>query len=454
MEKFDRFYFEGFEFDRLTLKAKFFYSFDKKVDFEEEIDFSCDFLNIRKDFDENIFENMLFSLSLAVGVSYYKAYPTKELIVESGFLSDDDKLFWQKFYRNGLGEFLYTNNLNPEGLFNFVSNSEKIYKKIDFQTSEKSLLPLGGGKDSIVSAEILRKNSLEFTPIIFGKSDQIKENCLKVMGEKAILIKRYMSQTLFNMLDNGYYNGHVPITGIISFVLFATAYLYDYKYIILSNEKSANTGNTNIGDLEVNHQYSKSLEFEQDLANYVTKNLTSTIKYFSLLRGMYEIKIAEIFSKIGKKYFGFFSSCNNNFRIKKKVSIKSGIWCNSCPKCAFVYSILRPFITDKENLAIFGKELYEDKNLEQIFRELLGISGIKPFECVGEEEEMIYAMDLHLKNLKNKMENIPFILQIFEKEVKNKYDNANFEDIKEKLFKIYNDETLIPEKFSKIITNN
>jgi UDP-N-acetyl-alpha-D-muramoyl-L-alanyl-L-glutamate epimerase len=49
-------------------------------------------------------------------------------------------------------------------------------------------------------------------------------------------------------------------------------------------------------------------------------------------------------------------------------------WCNSCPKCAFVYSILRPFLSKEETLQIFSRELYEDKSLETLFRELLGIS--------------------------------------------------------------------------------
>lgn len=451
MQKFDRFYFEWFEFDEISLKASFFYSFDKKIKFTEEIDFSCGHLNVRNDFLSDIFENLLFSLSLAIWVSYYKAYPTKELVLESGILSGEDIVFWQKFYRNWLWEFLYTNNLSPDWLFNFVNASKKVYKKIDFTSSEKSLLPLGWWKDSIVSAELLNKNNLEFTPIIFGKTDRIKENCLKVMWKDAILIKRKLSENLFKLNEEGYYNWHVPITWMIAFVLYTVAYLYDYKYIILSNEKSANVGNTKIWDLEVNHQYSKSLEFEQDLSKYVDRNLSTNLKYFSLLRWMYEIKIAKTFSELWKRYFGVFSSCNNNFRIKKEVTIKTWIWCNQCPKCAFVYAILRPFISYEETQAIFWKELYDDKNLEKTFRELLWISWIKPFECVWEEDEVIYAMNLHFEKLKKEDKNIPFILQIFEKEVKNKYDENTLKNLSEKLFKVYNEETIIPEKFRKII---
>ncbi len=449
MQKFEKFYFDWFEFDTDSLKAKFFYKFDDIEKFTEEIDFSSDFLSVRPDFDETILNNFLFSLSIALWISYYKLYPTKELVIKSWFLSDDDIVFWQKFYINWLWEFLYKNNLSPNWLFNFINAKEKTYKKIDFNESENILLPIWWWKDSIVSAELLLKNNFDFTPIVFWKIDIIKENCLNIMWKDAILIKRKLDENLFRLNELGYYNWHVPITWIISFALLTTAYLYDYKYIILSNEKSANSGNTKIWDLEINHQYSKSLEFEQDLSNYVNRNLSSKLTYFSLLRWMYEINIAEIFSKFWKEYFWVFSSCNSNFKILDNwLSVHNSFWCNSCPKCAFVYAILRPFISDLEVLQIFGKELYEDKTLENLFLELLWIQWHKPFECVGEAEEVIYAMNKSLNNFKKEWKIIPYILSIFEKEVKSKYDEQFFINLEQKLFKVYNDESLIPEKFS------
>ncbi len=452
MQKFEKFYFDWFKFDKDSLKAKFFYNFDDTEKFTEEIDFSSDFFGVRNDFDENILNNFLFSLSLALWISYYKLYPTKELVVKSGFLNKGDIIFWQKFYRNWLGEFLYKNQLSPDWLLNFVNDSDKKYKKIDFKSSDNILLPIWWWKDSIVSTELLLKNNLDFTPIVFWKIDIIKENCLKVMWKDAILVKRKLDENLFRLNNLWYYNWHVPITWIISFVLLTTAYLYDYKYITLSNEKSANSGNTKIWDLEVNHQYSKSLEFEQDLADYIDRNLSSKLTYFSLLWWMYEVKIAEIFSKIWKKYFGVFSSCNSNFRILDKwLFVHNSFWCNSCPKCAFVYAILRPFISDLEVLQIFGKELYEDKSLVNLFLELLWIQWIKPFECVWEAEEVIYAMNKALNNLKKDWKNIPYILTIFENEVKNKYNEEFFVNLEQKLFKIYNEESLIPDKFRNLV---
>lgn len=451
MQKFDKFYFEKFEFDDKTFKAKFYYSFDYKQYFVEEIDFRTVLLKSRKKLDKKVLDNFLFPLSIALWISYYKLFPTKELVVKSWFLSEDDKAFWVKFYRNWLGEFLYKNNISFEGLFNFTNDSDKYYPIIDFKTSDDILLPIWWGKDSIVSAELLLKNKYDFTPIVFWKIDQIKENCLKLMKKDTLLVKRKIDENLFRLNDEWYYNWHVPITWIISFVLLVTAYLYNFKYIILSNEKSANNWNTSIWDLEVNHQYSKSLEFEKDLKSYIERNLSTKIKYFSLLRGMYEIKIAKIFAKIWKEYFSIFSSCNSNFRINWIQ--KHTLWCNSCPKCAFVYAILRPYLSDAETLQIFWKELYEDNTLENLFLELLWLQWIKPFECVWEASEVAYAMYKTINNFNKTNKEIPYILNIFTQKVLSKYNDNFFKKEKKELFKVNNEKTLIPKHFIKIFEN-
>ena len=82
-------------------------------------------------------------------------------------------------------------------------------------------------------------------------------------------MQRMMDPKLFDMNQQGYYNGHVPISGVIAFVLVTAAYLYDYTYIIMSNEKSANEGNTVLDGIEINHQRSKSYEFESDFNEYI-----------------------------------------------------------------------------------------------------------------------------------------------------------------------------------------
>ncbi|MDD5770597.1 MAG: hypothetical protein PHE25_06510 [Candidatus Gracilibacteria bacterium] len=433
MKEFNKFYFEGFSFDNENLIAKFNYSFDKELFFEEKIDFSSKDFLLRKDLDLEIINNILFHIHIALGISYYKFFPTKDLVLETGVLDDFQTDFWKKFYINGLGEFFYKNNLNPNLFVNFIYENKKFFQKKEFEVSQKYLVPVGGGKDSIVSIELLKKMGKNMDLVTFAVNDNILyENTAKNSGLKRLFIKREMPKNILEVISLGYYNGHVPITGMIAFVLELASYLYDYKYIILSNELSANFGNTIFFGVSINHQWSKSLDFEKDFGEYVEKYISKKVKYFSILRPFYELRIAEVFSKVAKKYFNSFSSCNTNFKIfnKKENKINNNYWCNSCPKCAFVYSILRPFLTKEETLEIFKKELYEDKSLEKLFRELLGISGIKPFECVGTNEEVILSMKMILDKWKGKL---PYILEIFKNEVYNKMTKSDFEKLKQKI---------------------
>ncbi len=458
MQKFNKFYFKSFEFDIEKLEAKFHYCFDNETFFEEKINFPLNF-KTRENLDINIINNMLFHVHIALWISYYKLYPTNDLVLESGCLDETQISFWKKFYTNWLGEFFYTNKISLKWLFNFVNNTDKKYSIIPPLTRrrsgggksrEKSLVALGWWKDSIVSMELLEKSGCEYDLVVFWKSDGLKENVAKKAEKEILLITRQLSDKLFELNKNWYYNGHVPITWIIAFILELTSYIYDYKYIVLSNERSANFGNTNWQWLEINHQYSKSLEFEKDFEKYVEKHISQDIKYFSLLRWMYETKIAELFSELWKKYFEVFSSCNWNFKILSNYNNTKHqkIWCNDCPKCAFVFTILRPHLTKKEVLDIFWEDLFEKKSLELIFRELLWISWIKPFECVWEIEEVIYSMYKSLDFYES--EKNPFILEIFKKEVLEKQKPEDIKKIENKLVTIYNDD-IIPEKIKQII---
>lgn len=165
----------------------------------------------------------------------------------------------------------------------------------------------------------------------------------------------------------------------------------------------------------INHQYSKSSEFETDFQQYVAAYMSDT-RYFSLLRDLYEIKIAKLFSEM-KAYFPVFSSCNNNFKVIEHNKTTADRWCLRCPKCAFVFSILHPFITTEDTQVIFGRDIYSDKSLLPLFQELLGYSGHKPFECVGTNEEVVFAMYLSTERYKDEGLSLPFILSFFEKNI-------------------------------------
>jgi hypothetical protein len=248
------------------------------------------------------------------------------------------------------------------------------------------LVPVGGGKDSVVSLEVLKDEQIT-TYSVNGNNTTINviEKCSNKHGDYAA--KRRLDPRLLELNAAGYLNGHIPFSAVVAFSTVIAAYLSGNQYIVLSNETSANE--TTVRDSFVNHQYSKSFEFEKDFTWYVKSLTDSDIHYFSLLRPLTEIQIAWLFSK-AKKYHQVFRSCN--------AGSKQGIWCCNCPKCLFVYIILSPFLSQDELTEIFGENLLDKESLDLYFRELTGIEENKPFECVGTRKEVLVALKAFIES--------------------------------------------------------
>lgn len=105
MKPFSRFIISHFEWNKNTLEAKFHYAFDDQEHFSETINFSplkntSDFPLINQ--NTEAIHQLLSHLHIALGVSYYKLYPTAEIIVETITLNEAMKDFWHNFYIKGL----------------------------------------------------------------------------------------------------------------------------------------------------------------------------------------------------------------------------------------------------------------------------------------------------------------------------------------------------------------
>lgn len=396
LKKYQAFYFEGvkyaYDFDASVLEVLLNYSLDGIEKFTEKLGFPMT-ADQWKVADMKLLDKALEGLLLVGGISYYKTYCPARMELGSINLNKEQAAFWTKLYERGLGEFFYQNDLDWRGLINFpVAKSSTGHTMADGKKlRERSILPIGGGKDSIVSGEMLRLGGEEFTTFSLRDAEPIRQTS-EVLGKPRLIISRELAPRLIEMNAAGALNGHVPITAYISFLLAVAALLYDYKYLVLSLEKSANFGQVIFHGMDVNHQYSKSEEFEGDFRQYLKKYICGDIEFFSLLRGFYEIKIAQIFAGLNNfdRYAPLFTSCNANFKIVKE---KSGTkWCGHCPKCLFVFIILAPFVGKDDLVKIFGANLLDNDELKNLFEETLGVRDIKPFECVGTFEETQLAM--------------------------------------------------------------
>lgn len=388
-----KFRFVSYSFDENTNTAKLNYAFDNNYFFTEEIIFNNTYIEW-SDEKRKAFDNCLKYLHLVAGSSYYKAAIPPEILIENQEIDQDTALFMEKLYLNGLGEFAYRNGFDLRNKIKFPFSESKKGLPSDIKLQRKTAVPVGGGKDSVVTIEAMKNSNEPIVLFSVGNPRPIKE-VSEVTGVEHIVITRKLSPVLFELNSQGALNGHVPISGIIAFILACSSVLYGFDKVAMSNERSANVGNLIQDGFEVNHQYSKGLEFETDVSQFFQSHLLKNFDYFSFLRPLSELNIAKLFSK-AKQYHQVFTSCNAAFKINEKLRVER--WCLNCDKCRFVFLCLAPFLNKKEMMDIFTKDLLDDETQIKGYDELLGISGHKPFECVGEVEECVTAFSMIADN--------------------------------------------------------
>ncbi len=322
------------------------------------------------------------------GVSYYKAGVPPRIALESNPLDAAAAEFLGTLYLHGLGEFAWRNGLDLRGRIVFPVTACGAATNLDLRLARRSLVPIGGGKDSLVSVEILKQAGEPASAVWIGHSPLIQA-CAERSGLPLLNIGRELSPLLFEYNRAGAMNGHIPVTAINSAILVVAAILYDFDAIAFSNERSASSATLEYEGQSINHQWSKGWAFERAFSRLVETHVAAGLRYYSLLRPLSELAVAERFARDGR-YDDVFSSCNRNFRI---LGPRPGDrWCGKCPKCHFVFLALAPFMPKPRLLAIFGRNLLDDVALAPDFDALLEYRNHKPFECVGEGREARAAM--------------------------------------------------------------
>lgn len=343
------------------------------------------------------FDAALKLLHLVAGVSYYKAGVPPRIEVADGPLDDATAELLDQLYLHGLAEFAYRNGLDLRGRITFPRLGAKRSASSRgggapaagaLDLPKRTLVPIGGGKDSLVAVEAIKAIGGEATAVWVGNSALIAA-CAERTGLPTLNIQRELAPGLFELNRLGAWNGHIPVTAVNSAILAVAAILYGYDSITFANERSASAATLEYEGQQVNHQWSKSLAFETLLGDWLHTHVASDLDYCSLLRPYSELAITRAFAKL-TPYFDVFSSCNRNFKLLGPKPVDR--WCGQCPKCHFVFLALAPFLPKPRLLAIFGRNLLDDDSQAAGFDALLEYQDHKPFECVGEGAEARAAM--------------------------------------------------------------
>jgi hypothetical protein len=384
---YNEFVFEDYRYDPAESSLSLCYGYPGGPRFEEQLIF--DFVPRQLSPAAGEVLDRIFRLILLLsGVSYYKAFIPKVLTCRAFELDERTAEFLQKFYEKGLAEFAFRNGVSLRGHLRFQSSSAPAPTPITVDLPRRTCVPVGGGKDSIVTIECLRRGREPAMLFSLGDAEPIAA-CIAAARLPFMRVYRRLDAGLLQLNEAGALNGHVPITGILSAIALAGAVMSGCNALAMSNEHSASAPNLSLDSGEINHQYSKSLEFERDFAQYVEDFISPSISYFSLLRPLSEIEIARRFAK-HREYFGVFRSCNTAFRQAREA--RGRHWCCNCPKCRFVFLALSPFVAKPDLIEILGCNLLDDETQRDGFAELCGLRAIKPFECVGETHESASVM--------------------------------------------------------------
>ncbi len=396
MKQYSTFIFDSWDFDPSEGTIQLRYALDDEVKCTETLT-----LPSSKDwprpatYDPDQLRRAMFALHLIGGISYFKTCLPPKIEIRSGSLLPAEAAFWKDVYEHGLGEFFYQNDIGSEGLIHFPVGGGEMTPRApgsgpDTWKGRRVLVPIGGGKDSLVTAELLRAAKHGVTLFRMGAHPLIDATA-ETARLPMITVKRALAPELFKLNADGALNGHVPITAYLSCVTVVLALLYEFDAVAFSNERSANEGNVVFKGREINHQWSKSLAFERAFRAYLAESVTDRVEYFSLLRPLSELKIAELLTK-HRQYLRLFTSCNKNWKIVGEKPDKR--WCGTCPKCAFSYALLAAFLPKKDLQMVFGGDFFDAPALQVLYKELLGLEGHKPFECVGTPDETAAAFVL------------------------------------------------------------
>lgn len=382
------FVFEGYGYDSSQKMAYFSYSFDSERYFTEKIYFDDD---SQLSAGDELLGNALLLAFYVVGTSYYKAFPTRDISFKVGSPDAFQAEFLNTVYRAGLSQFIFENGLSLDDMAIFSGGGESI-REVSYEPEGISLLQ-SGGKDSLLLAELLHEAGKNLEPV-YIRSGETSPAILEDLAWPLRSMRREIDiEALQQAKDEGALNGHVPVTYIVLAYSIIDAILHGNNAVLAAIGQEGEEPHDFIEDMPVNHQWSKTWSAEKLLARYISKYISRDIEVGSPLRSLTELRIAELFvEKCWSKFGHSFSSCNranyqqgaDNSRLK---------WCGECPKCANSYLLFAPFVEPAELQSLFaGEDLFKKPILEETFKGLLGIDGVmKPFECVGETEELRLA---------------------------------------------------------------
>lgn len=335
-----------------------------------------------------VMHNLVFHLGLAELPSYWKATCSPRVELRAGSLDAEQTAFWTTLLTDGMGEFHYANQtpFADPGFVTISSASQRSQAVFSEALDDSPLIPVGGGKDSLVTLDLLGQRDRRAAALAINPPPSTEAALRLADISQRVVVNRRLDPRLLELNRAGFLNGHTPFGAVIAFASALAAVVLGRKPIVLSNESSSDYSPLLYAGRVINHQFGKSWSLEAAMQRYFASYLAGDLHYFSLLRPFNELQIARRFSELRHLHQAF-RSCNRGR--------KSDTWCGACPKCLSTFIILAPFLPRPELCTIFGGDLLARADCQPILASLLSeVGSERPFECVATPAELRAALDL------------------------------------------------------------
>jgi hypothetical protein len=365
----------------------------------------------------DVLDALAFHLGLIELLSYWKTACAPEIVIKAGPLDAAQITWWTDLILHGMREFFFVNAIDfrrPD-LFTVLSSpraGRPTARHDEPLPAAEDLVLVSGGKDSAFTLEFLREIGRPVRALFLNPSPAARDVTAVAGCTRTVTVDRTLDPAMLDLNRRGYLNGHTPFSAYLAFLGAACAVVYGHRHVIVSNERSCDEPAAHYLGADVIHQYSKTYRFEARAAEYVRRYLAPDARFFSLLRPLYELQVAKLFSAYPRQ-LPVFRSCNRGS--------KQNAWCGSCAKCLAIFTALFPFVPRADLHAVFGVDLFARPELLPVARALAGLEDTRPLECVGAVDETLAAFHLSLARESADGGPLPPVLAWFAEEVAPRY---------------------------------
>ncbi|MFP3942618.1 MAG: endonuclease domain-containing protein [Alphaproteobacteria bacterium] len=381
-----RFQIQDWDCDCGNASVLFHYKCSEYGPFTESVRFPAEFRPGFREFCER-HRGIIGVAHRILGVSYYKAAAAPRIHVKQDLTGPAELEALRALYSKGLGEFYYRNGLPFPPQQQWVTTDRYSGHAAGGRADEGiALQAFGGGKESQVVRHLLAGSTRKVHLAGVSLTEETAKVIASTTPEPVLDVRRRLDPALIEANRAGALNGHVPVTAINSAVLAMLAGLLNASWLVFGNEAAAEEPTLSTGTARINHQYSKTLEWEKLFAAVTAAAMPEGFRYFSLLRPVSELWIARALAG-NRDALAAFRSCNRNFRQDPAHHPGARRWCGKCAKCAFTALTLAPFLGPERSLDVFGSRMLDDPALLDEYRAIAGLTDQKPWDCVGSVRE-------------------------------------------------------------------